>query len=326
MSEMSYLSVIERYHEYGNEIRELLASIATGIVGKRLCDEEEALSEAIVSIVEYYPFVDHIYLLDNDGKQLSPILKKNGKPFSKGHDVGTDRSLRPYFIKAKNQQDVDVTISKPYFSNIGRHLCISAVTLCSEADNIYVVIDIDLREIIEFLMGDSLRGRFNPLFKIIYSIIAIGLFTVVGVLLFFAFSEIIDMLSELGSEMSDSDSIYLKPFSVIIFLTLALAIFDLGKTTIEEEVLMHKDIFRHSSTRRTITRFIAAILIAVSIEALLLMFKSALGNGENILAAVWMMFSAVGLLVGLGIYVYLGARAESFLRNTYGTEGNRKDD
>lgn len=73
---------------------------------------------------------------------------------------------------------------------------------------------------------------------------------------------------------------------------------------------MHKDIFRHSSTRRTITRFVAAILIAVSIESLLLMFKAALGHGENMLAAVWMRLTAIGLLVGLGIYVFLGAQAE----------------
>ena len=58
----------------------------------------------------------------------------------------------------------------------------------------------------------------------------------------------------------------------------------------------------------------AAILIAVSIEALLIMFQSALGIGENMLVqAVWMMLAAVGLLVGLGIYVYLGAKAEALL-------------
>jgi hypothetical protein len=97
---------------------------------------------------------------------------------------------------------------------------------------------------------------------------------------------------------------------VIIFLTLSLAIFDLAKTILEEEVLTHKDIFRHSSTRRTITRFIAAILIAVSIESLLLMFKAALGTGEGLLPAVAMMLTVVGLLIGLGLYVFLGSRAE----------------
>ncbi|PCJ84691.1 MAG: general glycosylation pathway protein [Thiotrichaceae bacterium] len=321
MAEMSYISVIERYHEYREAIRELLASLVTGVGDKRLCADDAALADAITSISEHYPFVDHIYLLDNNGKQISPIINKEGKPVSGKHHEGTDRSQRPYFKKAK-KHGYDVTVSKPYFSNIGRNLCVSAVAICGDAEKIYLVVDIDLRKIIEFLMGDTLRGRFNPLFKAVYSLIAIGLFSIVGVLLFSAYSEIISMFSG----VHDGDDFYLKPFHVIIFLTLALAVFDLGKTTIEEEVLMHKDIFRHSSTRRTITRFIAAILIAVSIEALLLMFKSALGDGQNIIAAVWMMFSAVGLLVGLGIYVYLGARAEVHLKSMYDMAQNQKGD
>ncbi len=318
---MSYISVIERYHEYDDAIGELLASIVTGVSDKNLCAKDSALVDAIVSITEHYPFVDHIYMLDDSGKQISPIINKHGKSVSKSHQIGTDRSQRPYFKKAKKQEN-DVTVSKPYFSNIGRNLCISAVARCGEVEKVYMVVDIDLREIIEFLMGDTLRGRFNPVFKSVYGLIAIGLFSIVGVLLFSAFSEIIKMFTNMHS----GDDLYLKPFSVIIFLTLALAIFDLGKTTIEEEVLMHKDIFRHSSTRRTITRFIAAILIAVSIEALLLMFKSALGDGKSVQAAVWMMFSAIGLLVGLGVYVYLGARAEAHLKNMYGMVKSREGD
>ena len=115
---------------------------------------------------------------------------------------------------------------------------------------------------------------------------------------------------------NSATDLHLKPFGIIIFLTLALAIFDLGKTTLEEEVLLHKDIYRHSSTRRTITRFIAAILIAVSIESLLLMFKSVLGSPEHLANAVAMMAAAIGLLVCLGIYVYLGAKAEAILKQS----------
>lgn len=317
---MSYISVIERYHDYESAIRELLASIVSGVGDKDLTSESSELADVIISISEHYPFVDHIYLLDENGKQISEILDKHGKPVSKKYQLGNDRSQRPYFKKAK-EQEYDVTVSKPYFSSISRNLCISAVANCGGSEKTFIVVDIDLREIIEFLMGDTLRGRFNPIFKVVYSLIAIGLFSIVGVLLFTAFSEIIKMFTEIN----EGNDLYLKPFSVIIFLTLALAIFDLGKTTIEEEVLMHKDIFRHSSTRRTITRFIAAILIAVSIEALLLMFKSALGNGENIQAAVWMMFSAIGLLVGLGIYVYLGSRAESHLKSMYSISKDREE-
>ena len=145
-------------------------------------------------------------------------------------------------------------------------------------------------------MGDSSRGRFQPLFKFIYVMIVLGLFSVVAVLLYSAYTDI----AALFQGGHTVEAIQLKPFSVIIFLTLALAIFDLGKTILEEEVLMQKDILRHSSTRRTITRFIAAILIAVSIEALMLMFKGALNNGAETIQGVWMMLTAVGLLVALG--------------------------
>ena len=164
--------------------------------------------------------------------------------------------------------------------------------------------------IVEFLMGDEKRRKFQPFFKYIYGVIVFGLFCVVATLLYSAFHELYLATS---AAVGSADS-HLKPFGVIIFLTLALAIFDLGKTTLEEEVLMHKDIFRHSSPRRTITRFVAAILIAVSIEALLLMFKAALGQGDGLVPAVWMMLAAVGLLIGLGLYVYLGAKAEALLR------------
>lgn len=81
---------------------------------------------------------------------------------------------------------------------------------------------------------------------------------------------------------------------------------------------MHKDIFRHSSTRRTITRFISTILIAISIEALLTMFKASLGEMKYVQPAIGMMFAVVGLLVGLGIYVFLGAKAELLLKQGNG--------
>lgn len=311
MSDMSYLSILERYHEYRSVLQELLASILTGLSQARLFTEEKSIREAMCRIREQYHFVDLIYTLDASGRQLSDTFG-----CSKKHGVVTlpgkyeDRSQRPYFQLAKNSDSVVVT--EPYLSTANRKLCISAALKWRDAEgNItgYIIVDIDLADTLGFLMGDTQRRRFLPAFRFIYSIIVLGLFTVVGILLFSAFYEIVIFIQS----DADLNTLQLKPFGVIIFLTLGLAIFDLGKTILEEEVLMHKDIFRHSSTRRTITRFIAAILIAVSIEALLMMFKAALGQNQDISSAVWMMLTAVGLLVGLGLYVYLGAKAEIHL-------------
>jgi hypothetical protein len=316
---MNYLSAIERYHEYKSAIHELMASIVTGVFDYRLIDSEDNLNRAIKWLNQNYPFVELIFTLDANGIQTSNNITVNHNAERKNPiGKGIDRRHRPYFSQAVENNSVIVT--EPYLSTSSHNLCISSAVRCLNDDGTLrgvLVIDIDLADAIEFLMGDRRRRKFQPFFITVYSIIVIGLFIVVGILLYSAGHEIA-MLTNGHSELN----LHLKPFGIIIFLTLALAIFDLGKTTLEEEVLMHKDIFRHSSTRRTITRFIAAILIAVSIESLLLMFKSVLGSPEYLTNAVAMMATAIGLLVGLGLYVYLGAKAELALMQA---NQNRKD-
>jgi hypothetical protein len=121
---------------------------------------------------------------------------------------------------------------------------------------------------------------------------------VAGLLLFYAGKAMFDVVQE---HIKATTQI----FEVVILITLGLAIFDLGKTILEEEVLLHKDIHHEGSTRRTISRFMSAIVIAVSIESLLLMFKSLLGDATHLNSAVLMLIAAVALLVGLGIYLKL---------------------
>ena len=311
MAAVSYLSTIDRYHEWHSAIRELLASILTGIGRSDLFMQPAAMRETMCDMAMRYPFVDLLYTVDEKGIQTSEnIACPRRQVAARASGLGQDRSQRPYFLLARDQDKVVVT--EPYLSPANRTLCVSAALKWRNADGEvlgFIVLDIDLASTVEFLMGDTLRKRFVPAFRLVYCVIVFGLFVVVGLLLLSAYHEI----TTLFHPDSNRADIQLKPFGVIIFLTLGLAVFDLGKTILEEEVLMHKDIFRHSSTRRTITRFIAAILIAVSIEALLMMFKSALNESLSIMPAVWMMLTAIGLLVGLGAYVYLGAKAEVLL-------------
>lgn len=310
---MNYMSVIERYHEYHSSIHELMASIVAGIFDEAVLTDDNALKETMTWLGKNYPFVDIIYTLDKEGLQVSPNISKATLKKHVSTGRGIDRSYRPYFIEASNSDSIIVT--SPYLSTSSHNLCISsALKHTNKAGEVagILVLDIDLASAIEFLMGDSKRKKFHPFFSSIYSCIVLGLFFIVAILLLSAGMEIFSLLSNPSQE-----KLQIKPFSIIIFLTLALAIFDLAKTTVEEEVLMHKDILRHSSTRRTITRFIATILIAVSIEALLLMFKSVLGSPEYLSKAVAMMATSVGLLIGLGVYVYLGAKAEKLLKNIH---------
>lgn len=314
MAAMSYLSVIERYKECESLINQLLTSILLGIGddGLALANSQQGAMEAemlqLKSMVANYPFVELIYLLDDKGTQISPdiaVKHKQIKPLQSGRLK--DRSHRPYFNQLNGDGAVHVT--GPYLSYLG-DLCLSASLVIGKnhTQKCVLVLDVNLTRLIEYMMGDSARRRFSPLFKSVYSLIVLGLFVLVALLMQTVVLETINLMT--GTPGVEDP---LQPFSIIIYLTLALAIFDLGKTILEEEVLMHKDIFRHSSTRRTITRFVSTILIAISIEALLTMFKASLGEKQYIEPAIWMLLAVVGLLIGLGVYVYLGAKAEKIL-------------
>lgn len=314
MSKMSHINVIEKFDEHRGAIYHLLSSILSCFADVKMFEQnQKELAEQLYSLCDYYPFISLLYLLDSKGKQC--CMNVPGRYFKDNRKIGrgSDRSKRPYYLMAVDSDSIVMT--EPYLSSVRRELCLSvSIKLCHEDGSTkgFVVLDIDLSSIISFLTGDSKRIHFEPYFKTVYSVIVLGLFCVSILLLYLAGKECWVVIQAL---LTQSDN-KLLPFGVVIYLTLALAIFDLGKTTLEEEVLLYKDILRHSSTRRTITRFIAAIIIAVSIEALLMIFKSALkDSGEHIIQGVWIILAAGFLLFCLAIYVYLGSKAEVMLIN-----------
>jgi len=310
MSKMSHVNVIEKYEEHRKAIHHLLASILGCFANEKMLEQSsQELSELLKSLCNYYSFVSLLYLLDSKGKQMSPNI--SGPRFKNITSLGEglDRSKRPYFLSALKSELPIVT--EPYLSSVERELCLSACTAVYNDGNIkgYIVLDIDLSLTLSFFTGENRRVYFEPYFKAMYSIIVIGLFIVSLILIYASGFEGLKVFQSIHKNNEIN-----IPFGMVIYLTLALAIFDLGKTILEEEVLLYKDILRHSSTRRTITRFIAAIIIAVSIEALLLVFKAALdGNSENIVAAVWVILAAAVLLLCLGFYIYLSSKAETLL-------------
>jgi Cache domain. len=309
---MSHINVIEKYDEHKLAIHHLLSSILTCFADEKIFElTQRELTESLDALCSYYPFVSLLYLLDAEGKQV--CMNVPGSYYEEHPKIGLgfDRSKRPYFQLAIKCGQVVVT--EPYLSSIRRELCVSvSVKVLNDDGSIkgVIVLDVDLSATLGFLTGESHRIHFDPYFKLVYSFIVIGLFAVSFILLYAAGQECFKVAK---TALIGTQEIEI-PFGVVIYLTLALAIFDLAKTTLEEEVLLYKDILRHSSTRRTITRFIAAIIIAVSIEALLMIFKFAL-NGDNahINDAVSIIIAAALLLISLGVYVYLGSKAECML-------------
>lgn len=267
--------------------------------------DREAQQEVINNLNYSYPFVELIYSLDAQGIQLmdsvySPTVSdRKRRSFSKG----SDRSKRPYVIVAREQFN-RVVVTQPYLSTATHQLSISGVqhlVIEEDKDLGYLVLNFNLQKLITYLNGDGLRSYFHPWFQVVYGLIGCMLVLVSALLLYSAAESMFKVFE-------DGNHIATSAFGIVIIITLGMSIFDLGKTILEEEVLLNKDIHHHDTTRRTISRFMAAIIIAVSIEALLLMFKSLLygSNGSvQLINAVWMLLAAVAMMSGLGVYLWL---------------------
>ncbi|HWV16782.1 MAG TPA: PDC sensor domain-containing protein [Cellvibrio sp.] len=301
MTPRNYLYLLRKYDDYQPQLERLLGSIVTALMAPKLESDPQQLQKTVNRLHQSYPFVELLYCLDEQGLQTTVSAAAPGIDDSKRTEpgLGSDRSNRAYYTNAIKNEKVS-TVTAPYLSNATHQLAISAVQRYTTAQNkvAYLVINFNLEKLIIFLNGDEIRRRVHPLFQVMYAVIGLMLIVVSGLLLYEALKAMFEVMHE---HINATEQI----FGIVILNTLGLAIFDLGKTILEEEVLLHKDIHHEGSTRRTISRFMSAIVIAVSIESLLLMFKSLLGDSGHLDSAVLMLFAAVALLIGLGIYLKL---------------------
>ncbi len=75
------------------------------------------------------------------------------------------------------------------------------------------------------------------------------------------------------------------------------------KAIFEEEVLGHEKRNASGDTHQTMVRFLGSIIIALSIESLMLVFKFALTDPSQLLYAVYLIGGVTALIVGLSIYI-----------------------
>ena len=301
----NHLHLLEKYKTHRPTIHLLVDSIIASVAQPELAGNLQEQKRVVRRLSQAYPFVELMYTLDSRGIQMmetaySPRVSSRRKRYL---CQGSDRSDRPYFREACAETG-PVTVTEPYLSSATHRLAISAVYRVSQPDgaSVYLVINLNLQRLISYLNGEDAHHRVHPLFQAVYALVGGLLLIVAGLLLISATHSLLEVLYK-------NVHLATQAFGIVILITLAMAIFDLGKTILEEEVLRHKDIHHHDSTRRTITRFMSAIVIAVSIESLLLMFKSLLGESTQLIDAVWMLLAAVALLTGLGVYLRLSKTA-----------------
>ncbi len=83
---------------------------------------------------------------------------------------------------------------------------------------------------------------------------------------------------------------------------ISIAILDISKYMIEEEVFRNKELREPEEARRTLTKIMTIIAIAVSVEGLVYIFKAGTDDLKTLIYPAILIVTSVMVIVGLGVY------------------------
>lgn len=239
--------------------------------------------------------IEAMYVLNARGEQVSHNISDN--PNVKQITPHGNHSARAYYHRAVREKKCVIT--SPYPSSLTSNISVTAsYPVYDEEKRLHYVVcmDIALKDLLTFAQPSSIDSTFNWVSKMSYTLFSISLLMVSFMLFFYGVRSIFEHgfnFTHIGIK---------EMFESTILLTLALAIFDLVKTIFEEEVLGRHD-EKSRDIHRTMIKFLGSIIIALSIEALMLVFKFALIDPEKIIHAIYILGGVGLLLFGLSFYL-----------------------
>lgn len=98
--------------------------------------------------------------------------------------------------------------------------------------------------------------------------------------------------------------------SAIGLMVIAIAVFDVSRFLVEEEILRGQEVRTSRQARGRLTKFITIITLAISLEALVLIFEAGQEHMSLLTYPAMLLLSAIGLVVGLGVYHKLSESSE----------------
>lgn len=112
-----------------------------------------------------------------------------------------------------------------------------------------------------------------------------------------------------------NNSAYEKEFILIMLrsvgaVIISVAILDISKYMIEEEVFRNKELREPEEARRTLTKVMTIIAIAVSVEGLVYIFKAGTDDLRLLIYPALLILTSVCVIVGLGVYQKLSSSVE----------------
>lgn len=125
-----------------------------------------------------------------------------------------------------------------------------------------------------------------------------------------AFGLIIVGCYEFGSALARGAPVAEPLLGGVGYIVIAIAVFDVAKFLIEEEVLAEAERGVASEARKSLTKFVSTISIALFLEGLVTVFRASKDNVEQMIYPTFLLFTATFVVIGLGVYQRLSITAE----------------
>lgn len=243
-------------------------------------------------IFSLFPSLELVYVIDKDTKkQVSANYFRNSED-----DNAKDVSREYLISKLHFKKDNVAAFSSPYVSSTTKNSCITVTV--KEGNNI-LFFDFKIETLLERLNLIELNKPFHTITKAFYtmagfSMILLSVFMVCYSMYDFAHSFLIKGIFDLETI-----------FKPVIALTLGVAIFDLAKTILEQEVYFKSYSKNSKVETKMITKFLISIIIALSIEGLMVVFKIAINDYDKMINALYLITGISFILIALSIFIYL---------------------
>ncbi|MBN2722294.1 MAG: hypothetical protein JXQ77_05695 [Campylobacterales bacterium] len=272
--------VISIYRKHKSTVDEFLVTLIKNLPQDYIQNADKILKEN--------KMIQLLYAVDNNYIQISPtICKKKHDPESKG-------SQKSHYFSKVAVDARGFYISNPYIHHrTGR----ASLSMVHKIGEIYYVFDINMIDLLEELRLIEYNGVYDKIKRTIYFVGAFFLAVVAIALILYGGYEFGIIL------FGDSETDLLHNiFQSIIAITLGIAIYDLSSQIFEHEVLFRT--FHHEEDRqyKILGKFLISIIIALSIETLMVVFKIALDDPSQMLSAFWLLLGTTLMFVGLAYF------------------------
>jgi hypothetical protein len=137
-------------------------------------------------------------------------------------------------------------------------------------------------------------------------------FTIAGLVLLLFSATLVGMaIYRLYQGYFTSERLLFQTLESISLVVISIAVFDLSKFLIEEEVVRERELRSLSEARMSLTKFFTIIILAILLESIVVVFESKFDDVSDLLYPTALMGVGVFALIGLGIFQLLTAKART---------------